>query len=318
MKSESNHISVVIPLYNREDYIGKTVQSILNQTLLPAEIIIVDDGSPDNSAAVVKSINNSRIHLIQQENKGVSAARNRGIKAVKTDYVAFVDADDEWLPDHIEILEHLLQEYPQCGVVATLYYQRRTGRENEIPLISDKIPFPEEGIIDNYYEVASERSFPFNMSSFAAKKKVLEAIDGFPEQLRSGGEDIMTMAKLVAVTDVAYSKRPTAIYNINGSDRKKPRPMLAENPLDKEFYNLLQTAAGKKGVRLFVASWYKRRMVGALIMHQWSTAMKMFITSFRIKPFQKKLFTSLLMTLYSNITGKSLLELNRKVKRKVQ
>lgn len=315
MKPQSSHLSVVIPLYNREDYIGITVQSILNQTLLPARIVIVDDGSPDNSAAVVRAINNPLIHLIQQENRGVSAARNRGIAAVKTDYVAFVDADDEWLPNHLERLEHLLLRYPQCGVVGTLYYQREKGGENELPLISNKIPFEEEGVLDNYYEVASEASLPLNMSSFAAKKEVLEKIGGFPEQLRSGGEDIMTMARLNAITDIAYSKLPSSIYNLNGSDRKKPRPMLAENPLDKEFYNLLKTAARRRGVRLFVASWYKRRMVGALIMHQWGTALRMFVISFCIKPFHKKLFTSLLMTLYSNLTGKSLIELNRKLKK---
>lgn len=317
MRPQSHYISVVIPLYNREDYIGKTVQSILDQTLLPAEIIIVDDGSPDNSAAVVQAIKSPLIRLIRQENRGVSAARNRGIKEVRTDYVAFIDADDEWLPEHLETLERLIQKYPQCGVAGTFYYQRETGKNLEEPALSDKIPFKtEEGVIDNYYEMASERALPLNMSSFAAEKKVLEKIDGFPELMRSGGEDIITVARLNAITDFAYSRRPSAIYNLNGSDRKKPRPMRAVNPMDGAFDELLHTAAGRKGVRLFVASWYKRRMVGAIIMHQWGAAVKMFMKSFLIKPLQKKLYTSLLMTLYSNITGESLTEINRKLKRK--
>lgn len=314
MKPQSKQITVVIPLYNRADCIRRTVQSILEQTLLPAEIVIVDDGSPDNSAEVVQSIGSPLIRLLRQENRGVSAARNRGIHAACTDYVAFLDADDEWLPEHVEVLDRLVRKFPQCGAIGTFYYIKDNEREPELPVLDGHFTFQgEEGILDNYYELASGAEFPIHMSALAARKDILEKLGGFPEYAEAG-EDILTLAKLAAVTDIAYSKRPTTVYRMNQSERKKLRPSLKVNPLDQAFHSLLKMGAGKRGVKRFVASWYKRRMVGALMKHQWGTATRMFLVSFRTYPFQKKLFTSLLVTLYSNMTGQSLTEINRKIK----
>lgn len=81
--------SVVIPLYNKELSIGNTIQSVLDQTCQDFEIIVVNDGSTDNSAAVVEAIEDDRIRLIHQENQGVSAARNRGIEETRGEWVAF-------------------------------------------------------------------------------------------------------------------------------------------------------------------------------------------------------------------------------------
>lgn len=89
-------ISVVIPLYNKDKQIAKTLYSVLKQTYPNFEVIVVNDGSTDNSLSEVSKISDSRIRLICQENKGVSAARNRGIQEAKSDYIAFLDADDEW------------------------------------------------------------------------------------------------------------------------------------------------------------------------------------------------------------------------------
>mgnify|MGYP000079277661 CR=1 FL=1 len=82
-------ISVVIPLYNKEKYVKRAINSVLNQTYQEFEIIVINDGSSDNSEAKVKEINDNRIKLITQENAGVSAARNRGIKEAKYELIAF-------------------------------------------------------------------------------------------------------------------------------------------------------------------------------------------------------------------------------------
>ncbi|EOB7509515.1 glycosyltransferase [Providencia stuartii] len=100
-----NHllVSVVIPCYNSENWIAKAIQSIDNQTFKNIEIIIVDDGSTDNSVNVIKNIKISLpILIINQENSGPSLARNNGVKYAKGDYIAFLDADDEWHPDKIQ------------------------------------------------------------------------------------------------------------------------------------------------------------------------------------------------------------------------
>ena len=87
---------VVIPLYNKEVYIKNTLNSVLAQTIKDFEIIVVNDGSTDKSAEVVKSLSDPRIRLINQVNAGVSVARNRGINEAKADLIAFLDGDDEW------------------------------------------------------------------------------------------------------------------------------------------------------------------------------------------------------------------------------
>lgn len=98
------YFSIVIPLYNKEKYISKTLLSVLNQTFKEFEIIVVDDGSTDNSCNIVESINDSRIKLIKQKNAGPSKARNTGIKNAVGKYIAFLDADDEW--ENTKLEEH--------------------------------------------------------------------------------------------------------------------------------------------------------------------------------------------------------------------
>ena len=95
------NIDVIIPTYNRRHTLGRAIDSVLIQSLKPAEIIIVDDGSTDGTQELI-SINYPDITYIKSENKGVSAARNLGIKHSQSDWLAFLDSDDEWLPNKLE------------------------------------------------------------------------------------------------------------------------------------------------------------------------------------------------------------------------
>ena len=95
------NISVVIPTYNRRQTIGRSIDSILNLTLFPSEIIVVDDGSTDGTSDYIQS-NFPSIRLLQQSNKGVSSARNMGIRSSNSDWVALLDSDDEWFPKKLE------------------------------------------------------------------------------------------------------------------------------------------------------------------------------------------------------------------------
>lgn len=97
-------VSVIMPAYNTEEYIEEAIQSVQNQTFQDWELLIIDDGSPDNLVEIVTRFANtdSRIHLIRQKNSGVSVARNTGIKKAKGEYISFLDSDDYWAPDFLE------------------------------------------------------------------------------------------------------------------------------------------------------------------------------------------------------------------------
>lgn len=109
-------VSVIIPAYNVEAYIATTIQSVLNQTYRHFEILVVDDGSPDRSKEICKQFNDPRIKILEQENQGVSAARNRGIRHSKGDYLAFLDGDDLWKPKKLEKHVQHLNHSPDVGV----------------------------------------------------------------------------------------------------------------------------------------------------------------------------------------------------------
>lgn len=121
MNHNESIISVVIPAYNAGPYIGRAIESVLNQTVLPAEILIVDDGSTDNTIEVVGSYGN-RVRLIEQANAGASAARNAGIEAATGEWIAFLDGDDEWIPEKLERQIELLARHPDLVWAMSNYF----------------------------------------------------------------------------------------------------------------------------------------------------------------------------------------------------
>ncbi len=116
------HVSVVIPLYNKAAFVERSVRSALTQTHADFDLIIVDDGSTDRSAQIVSAIGDTRIRLVQQDNAGPGAARNRGIAEAETDLIAFLDADDTWRPEYLERSIQYLQAQPdEVAMVAAGY-----------------------------------------------------------------------------------------------------------------------------------------------------------------------------------------------------
>jgi glycosyltransferase involved in cell wall biosynthesis len=108
-------VSIVIPLYNKAESVHAAVESVLRQSYPDFELIVVDDGSTDSSASVVAGIGDPRIRLLAQANAGPGAARNRGLREAAGEYVAFLDADDEWEPGFLELAVAGLDGHPECG-----------------------------------------------------------------------------------------------------------------------------------------------------------------------------------------------------------
>ena len=120
-------ISVVVPLFNKEPYVCRAINSVLAQTFQDLEVVVINDGSTDHGPELVRQMQDPRIRLIDQENAGVSAARNRGIKEAKSELIAFLDADDEWLPDFLQTIVGLADRYPNAGAYATGYLLLKDG-----------------------------------------------------------------------------------------------------------------------------------------------------------------------------------------------
>jgi glycosyltransferase involved in cell wall biosynthesis len=113
----SPKVSVVIPTYNRASLVGEAMRSVLAQTFPDFELIVVDDGSTDDTRSVVAGFKDSRIRYVPQDNMGISGARNTGIRNARGRYVAFLDSDDLWLPQLLEVEVHILDHNPEAGVV---------------------------------------------------------------------------------------------------------------------------------------------------------------------------------------------------------
>lgn len=256
-------ISVVIPLYNKEKQIAFTLQSVLNQSFQNFEVVIVNDGSTDGSVAEVEKFSDSRIRLIHQKNAGVSAARNRGIEEAKSDLIAFLDADDEWKPEYLATQYHLYQQYPDCSVYAC-NYEFRDSEGRVTSTIIRKVPFSgEDGILSNYFEVASCSHPPICSISVMVKKEAIQAVGGFPLDV-SHGEDLLTWANLAIRNKIAYSRRVEAIYCLRSGYGVKSRPINIpqDNLVGSRLGSLLQISSlgrRRKELKKYIGRWYKIR-----------------------------------------------------------
>jgi glycosyltransferase involved in cell wall biosynthesis len=209
--------SVVIPLYNKTSHIHRTINSVLSQTHPNFEIIVVDDGSTDNGVEIVSSIQDERIRIIHQQNAGVSMARNRGIQEAKYDVIAFLDADDEWLPNFLEEIGELYREYPECGIYATFYKIILSNGTVECQALKGAHRRSRRGIIKDIF-TTYHNYFPFTSSSVMVPKDVLEKVGGFPSGIKFG-EDRITWIKIALSSPIAFSSSIQSIYHMDASNR---------------------------------------------------------------------------------------------------
>lgn len=230
-------ISIVIPLYNKEKSIVSTIESVLAQSYADWELIIVDDGSTDGSADVVRdfirandgmsraealneplSLNDGKIRLISQDNAGVSAARNAGIMAAKGEYVAFLDGDDIWDKDFLKEMVVLINEYPGKSIyglgIACI-------RGNQIPKY--------EG--GNYYRGDIHWDWtvvvPSGSSACVRRQDAIEV--GMFDTRMTHGEDMDMWWRLVLKNGGACYSKPYAYYRLDAENRAMHRVV----PLEK-------------------------------------------------------------------------------------
>lgn len=182
--------SVIIPLYNKENYIQEALRSILNQCFQDFEIIIVNDCATDKSLEKAQEIASEKIRYIYHEkNKGLSASRNTGIINAKAQYVAFLDADDWWLPTYLEKIKLLIDHYPTASIFATAYTEAYPNRKYLEPAVNKKqLPKDELLLIDDFFIYNINQPL-YNPSSVCYNKKIFDEV-GFFDETITFAEDV--------------------------------------------------------------------------------------------------------------------------------
>lgn len=203
--------SVIIPLYNKQSEIGRTIESVLAQSVVPHEIVVVDDGSTDRSAEIVESFHSPLIKLIRQSNAGECAARNRAMAEATGDYYALVDADDAWKPDFLKTIAGLIEQYPDCGIYSTGFDVINTDGRTPGRTIAVR------GVVDNFFRQSMTRFVSIPSASVLWSKAVRE-LGGFPEGMRLGGDQYM-WTKIASRYRVCFTPERMTDYYMAASNR---------------------------------------------------------------------------------------------------
>lgn len=218
-------ISVVIPLYNKEKSIVATLQSVLAQTYTDYEVIIVDDGSTDQSMRVVHeyiqnldSKKRERFTLISQLNYGVSAARNAGIIASNGEYVTFLDADDLWASDYLDTLHTLIQDYPKAGLYSIGYRVINSPTMPSREQIDDVNKNALRGSVDNLW---IEDMDLYIGSTCSSKERMIRV--GLMDTHMTHGEDLDFCWRLILDGGLVRDRKCCAFYRVDAENRAMNR-----------------------------------------------------------------------------------------------
>lgn len=202
--------SVIIPLYNKARFIKRALDSVLRQTTGDYEIIVVDDGSTDEGPEAASSYKDRRIKLIRQRNQGVSAARNRGIEEAEANFIAFLDADDLWRPNYLEIIATLIEQCPGAGAYATAYDTIMPDGKVVRPKYHSIPPPPWQGLLSSYFRAALGHP-PVWTSATTVPKHIFHEVGFFPVGVAIG-EDLDMWGRIALRYPIAFSTANGASY----------------------------------------------------------------------------------------------------------
>ena len=204
-------VSVIIPLYNKAPYIKRALDSVLAQTVQDFEIVVVGGNSTDGGEEIVLGYSDPRIRFVKEAGKGVSAARNQGVDAARAELVAFLDADDEWLPEFLETILRLRYLYPDAGIYGTKYLSVDPDVVSIIiPDVSETNPI----ISTNYFKDVNEHGMLYHTSSMVIPKTVYLSVGGFPESYAQN-EDRFLRGIIALEHFVVCSPKILMIYHLD-------------------------------------------------------------------------------------------------------
>ena len=228
--------SVIIPLYNKRNAIVATLQSVLAQTFQNFEIVVVDDGSTDNSAQVVEEFfekhpslrGGDRGRLLRKENGGVCSARNRGIQEAKYDYIALLDGDDLWDEHYLEEQVKLIQDFPEAKMWGINFAEMSNGE------LIRKLPTGllegYRGYVENYFQIPGRISDLYCSSSVVIQKEAFDKVGYFDERIRYS-EDLDMWYRIILHYPVVFYDRYMAFYQFDAENRALHRRIMLQDYL---------------------------------------------------------------------------------------
>ena len=313
------NISVIIPLYNKKEYIVRAINSILNQTYRNFELILIDDGSTDNGANEVQKIKDNRIKIIYQNNQGVSAARNRGINEAKSELIAFLDADDAWKPDFLEVIMRLRNNYPQAGAYGTAYEMKNVKGKTIEPKFIGILNNSWEGIVKNYFQSALISPL-LTSSSTAIPKNIFNIVGYFAEDMPVG-EDLDMWCRIALKFPIVFSNKICSVYYQNADDRvcNKLTDCTYISILLAKLEKQYNTYKYKKEITRYFKEYIIKRKISLarefLVNGKLKEARDILTKCRDTEYFKRRWSKFYLMSLIPNIIVKSLFYLNRIIKR---
>lgn len=217
-------ISVVIPLYNKEQSITTTLKSVLAQSYTDYEIIVVDDGSTDNGAALVENIitkcqmtnDQCQIRLLHKENGGVCSARNRGIQEAKGEYVALLDGDDIWDKEYLAEQVKMIRDFPEAAMWGINYAEMYSGRL--VRKLATGLPEGYRGYVKNYFQLPNRISDLYCSSNVVIRKDVFEKVGFFDERIKYAEDNDMWF-RIIATHKVAFYDQYMVYYQWDAENR---------------------------------------------------------------------------------------------------
>ena len=226
-------VSVIVPLYNKAPYVRRALDSITHQSFRDFEVIIVDDGSTDEGPEIVRAYGDQRVQLITQRNMGPGAARNRGLEVARGEFIAFLDADDEWLPDYLgEGLQALDDAGPQVVSVTCAYFTEPGCR-------SHLLMWRRRGVSEGAHTIDASTSAPLLVHMLAymspcttlARASLFRRWGGFYDRNKcTYAEDAHLWLKVLLNETVAFTHKPLARFHLEASSLSKNLP--AAHPVE--------------------------------------------------------------------------------------
>lgn len=222
-------ISVIIPCYNKSDVISVTIDSVLAQTYEDFEIIIIDDGSTDNSIEVINTYKDSRIRLIPQQNSGVSVTRNIGIKEAIGSWIAFLDADDWWHPNYLKVLVNNINSNPSVQFIGTQFYSL-ADKKGWKPNVWVNQPTQSTSRIITNLPKEWILGIPFFTSSVCIQKNILFKQSEPFKPRQSQGEDLDLWFRLAEQTSILNITQPLVVYRTEQTSSLSTEAFTTEEP----------------------------------------------------------------------------------------